>query len=171
MEVWKKVQKHSNYLISNKGRVKSLQRTIVYKDGRTRPCKEKILTGTKGTYGYLKVHLDGKDNVFIHRLVAEHFIDNPKKLPCVNHKDGNKQNNNIDNLEWCSYSENLIHAYNNNLNKIPKPVKQLDLNGQLIKIWKSATEAERVGGFNHRSISRCCNKQRNKYKGFKWCFE
>lgn len=66
--------------------------------------------------GYYAVQLNGK-RYLIHRLVAEQYIPNPNNLPCVNHKDGNKLNNDVNNLEWCSYSENNEHALKNGLRK------------------------------------------------------
>ena len=74
--------------------------------------------------GYLVAHLskDNKaKNILVHRLVAESFIPNPNKYPCVNHIDGNKQNNNINNLEWCTHSENDLHAYKIGLRKASSP--------------------------------------------------
>lgn len=75
-----------------------------------------------GNSNYLrvKVYIDGKRKKYlVHRLIATAFIPNPDGYKCVNHKDGNKLNNSVDNLEWCSYSDNLIHAYKNNLRKLP----------------------------------------------------
>lgn len=74
-------------------------------------------------YLRVKVSINGKRKKYlVHRLVAMAFIPNPNNYKCVNHKDGNKLNNNVSNLEWCSYSYNLKHAYNTNLRKIPKGV-------------------------------------------------
>lgn len=73
-----------------------------------------------------------KYRFLVHRLVAQHFIENPDNLPCVNHKDGNKRNNKAENLEWCSYHENMVHAVKNGLNHIPglrgenHPMRKLD---------------------------------------------
>lgn len=66
--------------------------------------------------GYHHVIVNRK-NRNVHRLIAETFIPNPNNLPCVNHKDGNKQNNAVDNLEWCSHSENTLHSYRTGLQK------------------------------------------------------
>jgi hypothetical protein len=74
--------------------------------------KEKVLKGTITNKGYSAVELDGKHH-FIHRLVATLFIENPNSLPQVNHKDGNKLNNNVNNLEWCTNEDNMRHAYEN----------------------------------------------------------
>ena len=66
--------------------------------------------------GYLLVGINSKTKS-LHRLIAETFIPNPLNLPCVNHKDGNKLNNKVSNLEWCTYSSNTLHAFKNNLQK------------------------------------------------------
>lgn len=109
-EVWKPVRGFEDYLISNHGEIKSLKRG-----------KEIILVGDKNNYGYRRVRLSsGKYNerVFIHRLVAEHFVPNrdPRNRHYVNHKDGNKLNNRADNLQWVTAGQNIQHAFDNGLN-------------------------------------------------------
>lgn len=78
--------------------------------------RKKKLIGHIDRCGYKEVIIDNKQKL-VHRIVAECFIPNPENKPCVNHKDGNKLNNCIDNLEWCTYSENTKHAYKNGLEK------------------------------------------------------
>lgn len=95
------------YQISNLGQVKSL-------GNRSNHKEEKILKSNKNNKGYCKVILfkDSKYKAFfLHRLAAQAFIPNPNNLPQVNHIDGNKSNNCIDNLEWCTNRENVIHSY------------------------------------------------------------
>ena len=102
-EIWKDIPNYEGlYQVSNLGNIKSLFR---YK---------KILKPIKNTLGYLKVSLykNKKIKVFsIHRLVAETFIPNPNNLPEINHKDGNKGNNNVENLEWCTRQQNILHRF------------------------------------------------------------
>jgi hypothetical protein len=86
-------------------------RYIISRDGRVF-VEMKMRTGTAG-YLHINLGLGGrgkKKSVTVHRLVAEAFIENPKGLPCVNHKDGKKRSNHVDNLEWCTYRENTRHA-------------------------------------------------------------
>ena len=103
MEKWKNIKEASNYEVSNTGLVRN-------------KTTNKILKGRLSKSGYLQVSIKidetGKfSNRYIHRLVAEAFIPNPDNLPQVNHKDGNRANNNVDNLEWVTCSQNTKHSY------------------------------------------------------------
>ena len=128
-EIWKDIEDFEGYYqISNLGNVKSLQRLAKNKDGH-RIVKERILRQTKAGAGYLTVMLSKKQiaqRKIIHRLIALYFIPNPQNKPCINHIDGNKLNNCINNLEWCTYLENNIHAYKNGL--IPTKITQTEAN-------------------------------------------
>tara|TARA_R110000851_G_scaffold282271_1_gene435772 strand:+ start:682 stop:1221 length:540 start_codon:yes stop_codon:yes gene_type:complete len=125
LEVWKPVLSHKGlYEVSNKGRVKSLGRSTVNKNGRKVTKLEKILSGGVNVRGYHQVYLydicGDRSLVTTHRLVAIYFIDNPSDFPIINHKDGNKINNFADNLEWCTPSHNTKHAYDNGLINIKR---------------------------------------------------
>lgn len=116
------------YEVSNTGLVRSLDRNIKGKDGIWYPFKGKIkqpMLNKKVPYLQVSLYKNNvEEHFYVHRLVANAFIPNPKNLPEVNHRDGNKQNNSVDNLEWVTSQENKIHAiktklriYNNRLTK------------------------------------------------------
>ncbi len=116
-EKWKIIKGYEKaYEVSNLGRVRSFKG-----NGRKRSLTPKILRQTKNGWGYPCVHLclrgiKGKNKyIRVHRLVAEYFLPPIKNKPHVNHKDGNKLNNHIGNLEWCTASENMLHSYDKGL--------------------------------------------------------
>ena len=119
MEIWKDIEGYEGYYqVSNMGSVQSLNRTCTNKNNKIMTFKGKILKPQNDRCGYLCVllSLNGiKRNFKIHRLVAQAFIDNSNNKPCVNHKDGNKTNNMVYNLEWCTQQENIAHAIQNTL--------------------------------------------------------
>lgn len=105
MEEWKDIKGYEGkYQISNRGRVKSL--------GNNKTRKEKILRpGKRNNYLFINLYKNGKSKKYnIHRLVAEHFLPNPDNLPVINHKDENKLNNNVENLEWCTQEYNMNYG-------------------------------------------------------------
>ena len=165
-EIWKdKKDYEGHYQVSNFGRVKSI------KFGKEIILKQHI--NIKGGYYYVCLLKNGKHkNYYVHRLVAQAFIDNPNNLPEVNHKDECKTNNVVSNLEWCDRKYN--HNYGTINERISqsqsKPVLQYDLNGNLIKEWKSINECGR-NGFNQGDICKCCNGKRKTAKGFIWVYK
>lgn len=118
-EIWKDVKDYEGlYKISNLGRVLSVERDSIDKNGFKHHVKAKILTPRKHNHGYRYVTLcktGSYINFLIHRLVGIHFIDNPKEKRCINHKNGNKTDNVEANLEWCTHGENNLHANKNGL--------------------------------------------------------
>ena len=154
------------YQVSNYGRVKRLKRRVntVIRNSNYRYIKEKILTSLNNGKDYLFVTLvknKTKEYLKIHRLVAQAFIPNQNGLPCVNHKDYNRKNNKVDNLEWCSLQYNNEYSHN-------KPIYQKDIDGLIIKKWKSATEASKKLHITISNISSCCNGKRQIAGGYKW---
>lgn len=152
-EIWKTIENYEGlYQVSNLGNVKSL------KFG-----KEKILKPGVDGKGYFFVNLfkNGKKKLMtIHRLVAKAFLPNSDNLPCVNHKDKNPKNNNVNNLEFCTQQYNVEYS-------CAKKVGQYSKNGKLIKVWSSMMEAER-NGFHRGNICSCCKGRLKSHHGFKW---
>lgn len=170
-EIWKDIIDYEGlYQVSSYGRVKSLSRKVSNGKGFY-IIKERILKSilTKKGYYNISLYKNGKSKNFrVHRLVALHFISNPENKPQINHIDGDKSNNHVDNLEWCTASENTQHAYDNGLKYISsKHIKNIILNNskpvycpELKQEFKSMLEASKKLNIQQSHISKCCNGKR-----------
>lgn len=176
-EVWKDIKGYEGlYEVSNLGRVRRCDAEIERKNrwnGKTNLVWKGhiVKTHTSRRSGYTSVGLckDGVHSVIrLHRVVAQAFLDNPDNLPQINHKDGNKTNNAVSNLEWCTASYNQLHAYKTGLNHgwKSKPVEQYTKDGVFIKSWPDAITAEKTLGIHN--ITACCRGVRNSAGGYSW---
>lgn len=164
-EVWKKIDGYTRYEVSNTGRIRNIHNKTIKATRRTKT-------------GYLITDLKEngeKQTKYVHRLVAIAFIDNPDNLPCVNHKDEDKSNNCVDNLEWCTV------AYNNKYGtkeykqketmteKYGKKVAQIDLKtNKVIAVYRSLVEAAKAVGVAHQAILWGISSPTHTIKGCKW---
>ena len=174
-EEWRDIEGYKGlYQISSYGRVKSLERMKRNSRGYHK-IPERILKPYVSGHGYLQVQLYKEGNrkpYHVHRLVATAFLENTKGYTEVNHKDENKQNNHMDNLEWCS------HSYNNSYNdkgkkagkKISKPVYSVNKESGLITYWESAKVAGRILGIDSSHITKCCKGKMKSIGGFYWMY-
>lgn len=171
-ELWKDVKGYEGlYQVSNLGNVRSFSKV----------SKGRLLAQSERK-GYLYVALYKKDDcanktikqTLVHRLVAEMFVPNPNGYNEVNHIDERKTNNRADNLEWCSHKYNMnygmgaIRRKQQSGGPFAKAVIQKDLDGNVLKRWKSLGEIQRKAGMAKSSICKCCNRQLATAYGYAW---
>lgn len=181
-EIWKPIDGYvGKYEVSNYGNIRSLR----FINNVTNKEQIHILHPQKRNNGYMAIMLykNGKfTNKLVHRLVAEAFIPNPHGKKQINHIDGNKENNSIGNLEWCTQSENMTHAFKTGLSKAqskgkygssnPKAIK-VDMidrkTNQIIRQFGSLIDASHyVGAIKSCHICSCCKGKVKSAYGYKW---
>lgn len=187
-EIWKDIPGYDGYYqVSNLGRIKSLPRG---KQWPYRQTHNNIRKPRLATNGYFKINLS-KGNIVkwfgVHRLVAMAFIPNPDNFPRINHKDENKLNNCVDNLEWCTYKYNAnygagVSRQKESRKKNPNdvmtrklvgiknrtPIKCWDKDGNFIGFFRSTTEAAERTGVDKSSVSGWCSGRRTKVRKFRF---
>jgi hypothetical protein len=182
-EIWKDIKDYEGlYQVSNLGRIKSLKRKVYAGNNKLRWQYEKILSNNKTNgRGYKIVSLSKENkakNKYIHRLVAETFLENPNNYKYINHKDEKKENNCVDNLEFCSAQYNAtynnLHIRNglkNRNNKYSKKIMQLDDSNIIIKEYPSIKEASRQMKVSFQSISNCLKGKQKHSAGYRWKYK
>lgn len=182
-EVWRDIEGYEGlYQVSNLGRVKSLGRFRKGSGGQMVLVKEKFKIHHDNGHGYKVVSLyknNRVQTVYVHRLVAAAFIPNFANYEQVNHKDENKSNNRVGNLEWCTPKYNSNYgtarirnsALTRNHPNTSRPVLQFDMNGKFIKEWPSLREPQRCKIASSSSISRVCRGIEKQANGFIWRYK
>lgn len=174
---WRIIAEDANYMVSNTGLVKRISTNHI------------LSFGNKKRYYTVALHSNGvRRDRYVHRLVALAFLPNPNNLKYVNHIDHNIHNNCVENLEWCTSSENARHSYEEGrrigeyktvrrettlkmIEATKKAVIQYDLNMKQLNIFESGAEASRETGINARGISFVCRGKRKTAGGYIWRFQ
>ena len=160
IEIWKDVESYEGlYRVSNYGVVISHKKNVPV------VLKPWIHQG----YAHVELFMKNKGKINkVHRLVAKAFIPNPENKPQVNHIDGNKMNNELDNLEWSTPQENIDHAYSIGIMGPRKSVNMYTLDGVFIKRFESTSSADRYTGVNQGNVCKVCNGHNKTAGGYKW---
>ena len=159
---WREVKEYSNYEVNQLGEIRHKKRQKILKP-----------RDNNGGYQYVNFKINGKNTNFaVHRIVANAFIPNPNGYTEVNHKDYNKKNNCVDNLEWVSSSQNKQHSYLKQENKKSrgKAVNQYTKEGIFLKTFDSVSDAAKELGCCVAAISNCCLGRTKTSQGFRWSF-
>lgn len=175
-EVWKDVPNYEGiYKASNFGRIKMVKRTLIDSLGKKTNKKEHILKPRTGNrYYMIALYKNGKrEDLLLHRVIAQTFIPNPENKPFVNHKDENCFNNCSDNLMWCTHKENMNWGTRNKRiskhSKSKRKVNQYDMDDNYIKTWDCMTDFFKSKNMPFKTgIIECCKGNRKSSMGYKW---
>jgi hypothetical protein len=169
-------------MVSNLGRVRSTDRLVNTVHGAKRMVRGKVLKPVVLTTGYLQIHGSDRKQRAVHRMVASAFLEVTPERNVVNHKNGIRTDNRVENLEWVTNSENLKHAYRElgvvnpftektgAQHPTSKPVIATEMNSGLETRYDCALDAVRAIGADSGLISRACNGKINHHKGHYWRF-
>ena len=185
-EEWRTIPNHPYYEVSNTGKVRSVDRTIIRANGIPIFLKGRVLKGRDNMKGYIKIDLkdENSESIYVHRLVAMTYIPNPENKPCVNHIDNNPRNNCVDNLEWCTKQENTdwmiiqgrfkrTEEWLNNLHMSQeptyKPVKGTDIETGEVLYFKNLNNVKDMG-FQPSCVCVCCKNKKGvkQHLGYVW---
>ena len=173
-EIWKDIEGYEGlYKVSNLGNVKSLDRMVERFNNKV-VIKGIMLVQSLDHRGYplVNLHRDGKGKTTrVHRIVAQNFIDNPLNNKTVNHKNGNKLDNRVENLEWMTYKENSQHSFRTGLRTnsyVNRKVLMLSLDNKPLLWFDSLKEAQENTNIFYVGISKCCSGKNHTAGGYKW---
>ena len=172
-ELLSPVKDWPGYFVTKSGEVWSNRVHLLNPKGELKKLKPSEFKG-----GYFRVKLyPGQASRLVHRLIAETFIPNPLSKPEVNHINGIKNDNRVENLEWCTAKENVQHAFKLGLWKPivsgmnAKSVNQYTLNGEFIKKYPSVAKAAKINKYSYSSIGSCCTGINKTGHGYKWSYQ
>lgn len=178
IEIWKDISGYEGlYQVSNTGKIKTLEKKCWNKYSFITRTERILKQNNSKGYNFVRLYKNKKaKNFTIHKLVALTFLSNEFHYKEINHIDGNKLNNCVNNLEWCSKSHNIRHAFIMGLNKARKGNKneksikiiQYDKNMNKIKLWDCISDVERKLNINHSSIIRCAKYKQETAGGYRW---
>lgn len=163
------------YEVSNCGRCRSMDGEVVTKRGIKKKKKGVLLKVVLNKKGYSVVSLPRLHKQYVHRLVAMAFIPNPNALPMVNHKDEDKANNRVENLEWCDNKYNLNYGTTKGRMRkhcsIRRSVEQINYNGEVVQVFLSLSDAAKAVGVCYQNITYCCKNYHRTAGGYKWRYK
>ena len=172
-EIWKDIPNYKGYQVSNFGRIRTYNKTTYTNKHGVRHWKDRVLKeriDKKNNCLSVQLYKNGKGKSYlIHRIVGEVFLGDPKNNKMtINHKDGNRLNNNVNNLEWLSLADNIRHGFDNDLYTCKKKIKLTNKKDNTIKIFRSMVQASKEMGKNKGYISGKIIKKQYENNFYRW---